>query len=419
MFRWYRDVVARLGTALVSLTLWGAWCSVSPAEPPTDGQATAAASGRDELAPAVEGIRFATFNMALNRSRAGALVTELEQGSEKARKLATIVQLVRPQVLLVNELDYDTEQQSMELLHAKYFEVPQEISGETTSAISYPYRYTAEVNTGVPSGLDLDGNGKQGEATDCFGYGRFPGQYGMAVYSQFPIKSVRTFQKLLWKDMPGAALPTKRDGTAYYPDASLAKFRLSSKSHWDLEIETPEGPIHFLVSHPTPPAFDGPEDRNGRRNHDEIRLLADYITGGEAASYISDDAGVAGGLAAEARFVIAGDLNADPHDGGSHQQAIRLLLDHAKVTHVEPASPGASEAASLQGGKNAEHQGPAAHDTGDFSDGRVGNLRADYVLPGNLSVVNSGVFWPQRDDPRSDLSNASDHRMVWVDVRAE
>ena len=38
--------------------------------------------------------------------------------------------------------------------------------------------------------------------------------------------------------------------------------------------------VHFLVSHPTPPVFDGPEDRNGTRNADEIRFWADYVTPG-------------------------------------------------------------------------------------------------------------------------------------------
>ena len=35
--------------------------------------------------------------------------------------------------------------------------------------------------------------------------------------------------------------------------------------------------FHLLASHPTPPVFDGDEDRNGKRNHDEVRLIADYI----------------------------------------------------------------------------------------------------------------------------------------------
>ena len=54
--------------------------------------------------------------------------------------------------------------------------------------------------------------------------------------------------------------------------------------------------VHFLVSHPTPPVFDGPEDRNGTRNHDEIRFWADYIRRGRRSRYTYDDAGRRGGL---------------------------------------------------------------------------------------------------------------------------
>ena len=77
------------------------------------------------------------------------------------------------------------------------------------------------------------------------------------------------------------------------------------------------------------PVFDGPEDRNGRRNHDEIRLLADYITPAKS-SYLTDDQGVRGGLAEEAAFVILGDMNADPHDGASRSHAARQLLEHRR-----------------------------------------------------------------------------------------
>ena len=48
--------------------------------------------------------------------------------------------------------------------------------------------------------------------------------------------------------------------------------------------------VHFLVSHPTPPVFDGPEDRNGTRNFDEIRFWADYVIPSRSG-YIYDDNG--------------------------------------------------------------------------------------------------------------------------------
>ena len=64
--------------------------------------------------------------------------------------------------------------------------------------------------------------------------------------------------------------------------------------------------VHVLAAHPTPPVFDGDEDRNGRRNFDEIRFSADYVTP-NTGDYIYDDAGGTGGLKPGSRFVIMGD----------------------------------------------------------------------------------------------------------------
>jgi hypothetical protein len=182
--------------------------------------------------------------------------------------------------------------------------------------------------------------------------------------------------------------------------------------------------VHFLVSHPTPPVFDGPEDRNGTRNHDEIRLWADYITPGPTSDYIYDDDGVHGGLEPGSMFVIAGDQNSDPLDGDSIPGSIQLLLDHPLVnTRVTPSSDGAIEATALQGGANTTHRSDPRFDTADFSDSAPGNLRADYVLPRKgLQMVDSAVFWPVQASPLFPLTGvfpfpSSDHRAVWVDVR--
>jgi hypothetical protein len=132
--------------------------------------------------------------------------------------------------------------------------------------------------------------------------------------------------------------------------------------------------LHVLASHPTPPAFDGPEDRNGRRNHDEIRLWSDYLSG---APYLVDDAGKRGGFG-----------------GGSEQ-----------------------------GGANVVQQGDPRQDTADFNDLVAGNLRVDYLLPSkDLRVCGGGVFWPAKADPEARLvwgdapPPSSDHRLVWIDV---
>jgi endonuclease/exonuclease/phosphatase family protein len=249
----------------------------------------------------------------------------------------------------------------------------------------------------------------------------------MVVFSRYPIDrhAIRTFQKFRWADMPGSLLPddpaTPQPADWYSPE-ELSVLRLSSKSHWDVPVRIAGRTVHFLVSHPTPPTFDGAEDRNGTRNHDEIRFWADYVREGP---YIYDDKGKRGGLPRGADFVIAGDENADPLDGDSVAGAIHQLLDHPQVnTSFTPASEGAAEASRLQGRANTTHRGDPAFDTADFADTAPGNLRVDHVLPSrSLRVTGGGVFWPVQADPLFRLTGVfpfptSDHRLVWKDIRA-
>ncbi len=361
-------------------------------------------------------IRFATFNCSLNRGEAGELIEDLKTVDHpQARQVAAVLQTVRPDVVLLNEFDYDAGQEALKSFQKNYLEVSQ----GGCEPLKYSFSYTAPVNTGVDSGMDLNKDGTVGGPDDAFGFGRHPGQYGMVVLSKYPIAAdqIRTFQKFLWADMSDSLWPRiPATGQPYYSDEIKSVFRLSSKSHWDVPIVVDGNSIHFLVCHPTPPVFDGDEDRNGARNHDEIRFWKDYIAPG-AAEYIYDDAGNKGGLPADALFVIAGDLNADPLDGDQRDGAISQLLDSVHLQDPRPMSEGAKEAATIQGGHNAQHRGDPAFDTGDFNDRSVGNLRIDYLLPSRkLKVIQAGVFWPTADSPEAPLSKASDHHAVWVDL---
>ena len=197
----------------------------------------------------------------------------------------------------------------------------------------------------------------------------------------------------------------------------LKILRLSSKSHWDVPIQISSQTVHFLVSHPTPPVFDGPEDRNGTRNHDEVRFWADYINP-QKSDYIYDDRGTPGGLPSNAHFVIAGDLNADPADGSDNGEVIQQILTHPLIRMTPaPSSDGAVAAAQHQGRVNAQQKGNSAYDTADFNDKRIGNLRVDYVLISQtLNHLQNGVFWPRSTENTYPLISATDHRLVWQDV---
>lgn len=388
-------------------------------------------------------LRVATFNASLNRASLGQLAGELVVTSNtQAKRVAEIVQRVRPDVLLINEFDVDptsaaTRVLALDRFHNNYLAVSQNGQG----AISYPYRYSAVSNTGVASGFDLDNDGtvnttvpasgaavgaKDNYGNDCWGFGWFPGQYSFAVYSKYPLQTtaIRSFQNFKWKDLPGHVMPP-----GYYSTAEQNVLRLSSKNHVDIPIEVKPGQIfHLLASHPTPPSFDGAEDKNGRRNHDEIRLWKEYISN---ASFIYDDAGVFGGLSAasgEQRFVILGDLNADPLDGDSFNGAVNQLRNHALVNSApNPASAGGAEQGALLGGANSNDIGLHANDTSYFGVS-TGNLRVDHVLPSKVgfSVANSGVYWPASTEPTYgglflsasyvQTEQVTDHRLVWMDL---
>ena len=447
---------------------------------------------------AADKVRVATFNLALYGTRAGEILERLNTGSDpQAQHLAEIIQRVRPDILVLNEIDYDPDRKVLSAFCEKYLAVPQPADhvdeslrdsksrlGETrprepvtpragpesvegsaigsaqpsnrspTQPIHYPHRWSAPSNTGRHSGFDLDKSGTvattpgdRNYGGDSWGYGIYEGQYAFAVLSRYPIDeaAVRTFQNFRWRDMPDAQLPDNPDTPApadWYSPECLEKFPLSSKNHCDVPVVINGRRIHLLLSHPTPPVFDGPEDRNGRRNHDELRFWRDYISENKAgdaiagpAAYIYDDEGEPGGLSARSDlqppasslqppFLILGDLNGDPHDGEGSPGINNLLASLRLLKHPFPASAGAVEAARLQGGANANQKGDPKFDTCDPADNPgPGNLHLDYILPSaDLAIADSGVFWPETTDPLHPLvaggehPASSDHRLVWADI---
>ena len=369
-----------------------------------------------DLDRAEASVRVATFNASLSRRGAGVLVADIAKRKEQVLNVADILLRVRPDIVLINELDHDPEHRAVTAFRDLLAEGVRDLPG-----LDYAHVFHGPSNTGVPSGHDLDGDGRRAGPEDAFGYGEYPGHYAMALLSRFPLGSARTWARFPWFAMPDARRPMNPDGTPYHDEAAWADLRLSSKSHWLVPVSLPDGSmLHMIAAHPTPPVFDGPEDRNGRRNADEIRLLRAIL---DDAAWLMDDDGAPGGLAAGASFVVLGDLNTDPEDGDSDHSEIRTLLGDPRLRDPAPVSPGGLAAAE-QGGPNAAHKSRPGTDTADFrEDVGPGNLRVDYVLPSaDLQVTGSGVFWPDPADPLARLVGmgremaSSDHRLVWVDL---
>ena len=364
-------------------------------------------------------LRVASYNIAMYRNQTGQLADALRSGEDRqAKQIAAVIQRVRPDVLLLCEIDYDPENDPPGLFCDNYLANPQ----NDLEPIDYPHRFTAPVNTGVPTGIDLDGDGRSNGPNDCYGYGRYPGQYGMAVLSMHPIdeEATRTFQKLLWRNVPDHRAPVDpQTNKPYYDQQAWELLRLPSKSLWDVVVQVEGfGALHLICSHPTPPVFDGPEDKNGQRNADEVRLVVDYITPGKG-EYFVDDQGRAGQLDDDAPFVVLGDLNADPLDGDGVREPIRSLVG-SKQLAGDPQQKSAGGVAASHGSAelNVAHHSDPALDTGDFGRDGHSNLRIDYALPSKeLKILGGGVHWPAPGEEGAEEVKASDHRMVWVDVQ--
>ncbi len=363
-------------------------------------------------------IKVATFNVSMDATnylargeigKGDELINALSSDHNQIKNIAEIIQHVRPDILLLNEFDYiKNPSQGIEKFIKNYLNKSQ----QNAKAIDYPYYYYAPVNTGVPTDFDLDNNGKkQGNMADSYGFGHFPGHFGMVLLSRFPIdeKNIRTFQYFLWHDMPNAIKPKDpKTGVNWYSNEAWQALRLSSKSHWDIPVKVNGETLHILASHPTPPVFDGPENRNGARNHDEIRFWHDYITPTNSG-YIYDDNGKHGGIASHSRFVVLGDQNASPDEGGAMKSGIANLLNSPLINNdVAPSSMG--------GKKNSDSEFAKNHTAG-------WKMRADYVLPSRsgISIKQAGIFWPEKQSPLYRLietrASSSDHRMVWLDVK--
>ncbi|MEM6761322.1 MAG: endonuclease/exonuclease/phosphatase family protein [Pseudomonadota bacterium] len=336
-------------------------------------------------------IRFATFNAAMNDNEAGGMIARLEAGDPRAKLAAEVIQRVRPTVLLLQEIDRDDDGKALRIFVEAYLAVSQ----NGAEPIAYPHVIYPPSNTGVPTGVDLNGDGAADGPNDAKGFGRHPGQYAFALLSQLPLGAPRTFADLLWRDMPGSLLPT-----SYYGPEARGVLPLSSKTHLVVDVATAGGPITVIAAHPTPPVFDDRDNKidwNGRRNADEIRLIVDLLAA-PSPDYLVDDTGTAGGVPQGRRVMVMGDLNADPSRGDSRPGAIEQLLKLPNLYGEAPIS----------------HRGDA---TADFG----GGMRVDYVLPVNHAPVGNrfGVFWPAPQSPFSALNGASDHRLVWVDVAAD
>jgi endonuclease/exonuclease/phosphatase family metal-dependent hydrolase len=366
-------------------------------------------------------LRIAVFNIQVLSTAKIMDVDALGRGRDpQLIAAAAIIRDVRPDVLILNELwhDVDAHEQKGVPLEENALRFARAYLEPGDDGVTYPHAFAAPCNTGRLSGFDLNRDdttataadrGTQRYADDAWGWGREPGEFSIGLLSRVPIDTarVRTFARFLWSDLPGHHMPVE-----FYGPEVTARMPLSSKAHWDLPLVVGGDTLHVFMCVPTPGIFDGPEDRNGLRNFDEVGFWVRYLDDDPA---LYDDRGGRAGYRSAAPFVIAGDLNAfeeqDTRIDG--RVAIRQLLDHPHILDTGPwlTSPGAAH-----GGPTGA---PAFRERHTLLAGTFRG-RFDYILPARgLEVAGGGVVWP---DPVADpagherAETASDHRLVWLDL---
>ncbi|WP_245190914.1 endonuclease/exonuclease/phosphatase family protein [Jannaschia formosa] len=299
------------------------------------------------------------------------MLRDLERRKDQAQAVLDVIAAARADVILLLDVDWDHSARGAEALRAALAE----------DGLDYPHLVARAPNAGRPSGFDLDGNGRLGEARDALGYGRFTGDGGMVLLSRHPLGPVEDLSDTLWSargPIPTEVLPLEAAETV--PLASVAQ--------WIVPLHVGATELTLVTMNASIPIYDGPEDRNGRRNADELAFVAEL-------------AGTA------AIPVVLGRANLDPRDGEGQRPALAALLAHPKLR--DPAPRG-------MGGGGEGHAGDPALDTADL--GGPGPLRLDYVLPArSLPVAGAGVDWPAAGDPRAEaVAAASRGRLVWVDL---
>lgn len=306
----------------------------------------------------------AYFHTELARDGPGLLLRDLQRGKDDDIAAVTeIIKQIQPDILVLQGIDWDLNGDALAAFQAIL----------KANKTPLPHSFAAKPNRGVPSGLDLNGNDRRGDAQDAIGYGRFTGQNGLAVLSRHPIArpDVQDFTAMLWSDLPGALLPYPGQ-----PEGLTQTLPLSSTAHWLVPIDTAtQGRVWIGAFAATTPVFDGPEDRNGRRNHDEVRFWSLLLNGTLTRS-------------APDGFVLAGNTNLDPERGDGRRAAILDLLAHPRLQDPAPMV-----------------QGDTA--TVDFGAESAGKLRVTYVLPDQTwRILDTGLRG----------ADTLRHDLVWVDI---
>lgn len=294
------------------------------------------------------------------------MLRDIERRTDKVQATAQVISEHAPDVLILQGFDFDDAGFAANAFAGLLAE----------DGLTLPHLYAPRPNTGRPTGLDIDGDGRSYGARDAHGYGRFFGQSAIQVLSKYPIQvdKIQDFGTLLWRDV------TPKDRLAtLIPTAAIDQLRLASVAAAAVPISVNGQTLWILTHHASPPVFDGPEDRNGYRNAAENLFWLTYLAD-QHSSPNTDP------------HILAGQINIDLYRGEGQKYAVEALLKSDAFQDPFADWP-------LADRHTVVYPAPGP-----------GPLRVSYILPSRgLRPIDRGLA-------DSDLHR---HRLIWVDVRLE
>ncbi|MGJ8603582.1 MAG: endonuclease/exonuclease/phosphatase family protein [Marivita sp.] len=296
----------------------------------------------------------ALWHAPLSRDGPGLLLRDLEKREAELVALAEALGRADADIVVLTRFDYDAKAAALTAF------------AQIVDA-GYDHVIALRSNAGIPTTQDMDGDGRFGEPEDAQAFGRFPGQEALAVLSRYPLdlSGVRSFNDILWRDLPGTHIQPGDPGGDVQ--------RVSSGGHWVVPIEVGDGArqLSLLIGHAGAPVFDGPEDRNGRRNLDELRLWGQILDGLHGAP-------------PRAPFAVMANTNLDPQRGEGYRDAMAAFLARVDLTDPLPDQI-----------------------TADWDD--PGPMRVSYLLPSSDLRLRAASVWPAEPE--------QDHKLITVDIR--
>jgi 3-phytase len=401
----------------LALAAWGCQSGKATEDDSSEASTTTAGSGGSGGGGGADSgpvrLRVGHFNL-----REMSTAKLLDESDEQATAAAQILARFAPDIISINELQFDMQGVPTPSMPGApgttgwgQFDVfgadNAHRLADRIAAAGTPEGYEHRLIFVGNSGYYWEGSTLGFDWFILRGWGEFRGRFNTAILSRYPIllDQVRIISDVPWDALPENHIAKMKAETGIDVPPG---FPIFEKGLNIVPVQVNDEVLHLVLLHTVSPAFD---PINPYRNYDELRALVMFLDG--------QLPGVEP-LPPDAKFMIVGDLNADPDDGDGLPGAIQQVLDHPSVIAVFGAGAGTK-------GNNGQYNtylSGCGLDDGSIVQNPTQKfqLQLDYLLPStNLGEpLETFLFFPDFQTEREDFDlacRASDHRFAYTDIQ--